>query len=546
MASHRARASRPATVVVLGALSIAAAARAADGPVPVQFRVRPYLQNPAPDAMTVRWFSEQADPGTVTCAGRTFTSQPVLCRDLEYQATEVIQMQHESPPFLHSVRVTGLDPATSYPYEVAQSGETVKAVLTTSPRPGTVGRGGGVRLLFHACGTARPEDRDERAEWPPPARQAGDPRPAWADRYPVDESTGYRTNLALMAARAAESLRAGNPVLACIVGDLVGSGGEQRDWDEFWRYNAGVFGSFASRVPIVAAFGDHDIYGGPPSDDPLLDLGGYSQEATLLASRRFLTYFEHPPNGAADERHEGRYHRVDFGPVTLLTLDTTCGGRDGGPDDTNVLLDRDAAPHIPDWAPGSEQHAWLERELAAARDRGAITLVQLHHAPFTTGRAGLPPGRGVRASEHSGLPLRSLAPLFAAHGVRAVISGHDDVYEHSFADGVHYYSVPIGGDALPAPQPGLFNDRQLFVVDDHAPERWTGAVLESGGRHYGHLEVDVARRDAGGFTLTLTPVHVFPVLDPGRPGRVDGWERRIYDDVLTLEAPAATTPENQP
>jgi hypothetical protein len=542
------RACLAALILLLVGASLSSAADLDAAP----FRVRPYLQNPASDAMTVRWFSNVNEAGVLSCDGRTFTSTPVLARDLDYQMTESADMQHAEPPFLHSVRITGLEPATSYPYAVEQSGETTKAVLTTTPQRGEVGRGGGGRLFFYAAAKVQPNSRQSQTAWPASPSLPGGPRPRWVgDRYLVDETTAYRTNLALIASRAAESLRAGNPVLCCIVGDLVESGGEQRHWDEFWRHNAGTFGTLASRVPIVAVMGDHDIFGGPPNDDRLRDLGGYSGPITLLGSQKFLTYFEHPENGASDERHIGRYHRLDFGPVTLLSLDTTNGGSDDGPDDTNHLLDRQDASHIPDYAPGSEQHTWLKRELEKARERGAVVFVQFHHAPFSAGSHGRVAGRAAGQDPHSGQPLRAFAGLFKEYGVRAVFCGHDEMYEHSFADGVHYFTVGIGGDTLPAADAERVNDRQIFLPHDHAPERWRGDVLESGGKHYGHVEVDVARREAGpGFTVSISPVYLFPMLDPDSPGEVLDWERRIYDDVLAFEAVplpmAVTEPAAEP
>ena len=74
-------------------------------------------------------------------------------------------------------------------------------------------------------------------------------------------------------------------------------------------------------------------------------------------------------------------------------------------------------------------------------------------------------------------------------------------------------------------------------MPDHAPERWTGDVLASGGKHYGHVEVDVASA-AAGFTVTIRPVHVFPVLDPDAPGTILTWERREYDDIVAFTCPA--------
>jgi hypothetical protein len=527
-------------IVVLAGWQQAAAppARGDESAASSVFRVRPYLQHPAADAMTVRWFSHSSTAGTLAVDGKTLVSQPILCSELDYQGAEVSALRHPAAPFLHSIRVTGLDAATSYPYSVTQDGETIRAILTTSPREGDVGRGGGVRLFFYSDARAQPESRTSRADWPP---SGGAERPGWVGgRYPADETTAYRTNLALIAARSAESLRVGNPVVVSVVGDLVESGGEQRDWDEFWRHNAGEFGTLASRVPIVAAVGDHEMFGGPATTDPLTTLGGHSGPMSLLGSSKFLVYFEHPENGASDERHVGRYHRLDFGPVTLLTIDSTNGGADGGDADTNHLLDRDATPHVPDFGPGSEQRIWLARELADARRRGAITFVQFHHAPFSSGRHGRPPGSGEGRDEHSGRPLRELAPLLREHGVRAVFSGHDQLYEHSIVEGVHYYDVGIGGDGLPAPVRGVINERQIYAAHDHAPEQWDGDVLVAGGRHYGHVEVNVTRGagDAGVFTVTIVPVHVFPVLDPDAPGGILTWERREYDDALSFQVDA--------
>jgi hypothetical protein len=519
------------------------------------FRVRPYLQNPAADAMTVRWCSQSSDAGTLTVDDRTLSSDPVLCNALDYQGAEVADQRYPSPPYLHSVRVTGLKPATSYPYTVEQNGEAIRAILTTSPRSGDVGKGGAVRLFFYADSGTQPESRENRVDWPSSTSLPGGPRPRWVrDQYLADETTGYRMNLALIASRAAESLRAGDPVLASVVGDLVANGGEQRDWDEFWRHNAGMFGSLGSRVPIVAALGDNEMCGGPSSTDLLTDLGGYSGPASLIGSRKFLTYFEHPDNGAADARHVGRYHRIDFGPITLLTLDSTNGGSDGTDSDTNQLLGRSKAMHIPDYSEGSEQYMWLERELGEAQARGAITFVQFHHPPFSAGPHGQAPGKGAGQDEHSGQPMRILAPLLRTHGVRAVFSGHDGMYEHSIVEGVHYYDVGIGGDSLRGPQEGVVNDRQIFLAHDHAPEHWNENVLEQGGKHYGHIEVDVRRKDPtkgnvdaanappAEFVVTITPVYVFPVLDPEKPGEIVTWERREYDDPLTFDAGGGKSP----
>jgi hypothetical protein len=51
------------------------------------------------------------------------------------------------------------------------------------------------------------------------------------------------------------------------------------------------------------------------------------------------------------------------------------------------------------------------------------------------------------------------------------------------------------------------------------------------------VEVDVERNTAGpGFTVSIRPVHLFPVFDPAQPGTIATWERREYDDLVTFDA----------
>ena len=54
-----------------------------------------------------------------------------------------------------------------------------------------------------------------------------------------------------------------------------------------------------------------------------------------------------------------------------------------------------------------------------------------------------------------------------------------------------------------------------------------------GGKHYGHLEIDVAPDESGKWQVQIAPVHVFPLLDD--QGQVTRWERRIYDDPVVID-----------
>ncbi len=116
------------------------------------------------------------------------------------------------------------------------------------------------------------------------------------------------------------------------------------------------------------------------------------------------------------------------------------------------------------------------------------------------------------------------------------------MYEHSVVDGIHFYDAGIGGDGLRGPYFGkdgkynvdMDNPYQTYLAHLDAPEVWQGKQLVSGGKHYGHLEVNVFQNDQGQWLTEISPVYVFPIMDTS--GKVTDWERRVYDDVVTLKA----------
>ena len=168
-----------------------------------------------------------------------------------------------------------------------------------------------------------------------------------------------------------------------------------------------------------------------------------------------------------------------------------------------------------------------------------------HHAPYSVGPHGWPVGVGGGYDNQSGRPVRVLDAFFMQYGVDAVLSGHDEMLERSVISGVEvgpdgaetphdvqYYDVGIGGDGLRGPEQGLANPFQKFLVHSHAPERWENGVLVDGGKHYGHLEIDVSETAKGKWRAVITPVYVFPFVS--KDGAYSGYERRQYDDVVTL------------
>jgi hypothetical protein len=101
------------------------------------------------------------------------------------------------------------------------------------------------------------------------------------------------------------------------------------------------------------------------------------------------------------------------------------------------------------------------------------------------------------------------------------------------AHSVHFFTIGIGGDGLRGPDPGLENRYGLFMADRDSPESYDAdGVLQDGGKHYGHLLVDVSLRDDGQWEATIKPVYAFPLLNA--QGEVQTFEPRVYDDALTL------------
>ncbi|HNP65506.1 MAG TPA: metallophosphoesterase, partial [Woeseiaceae bacterium] len=473
------------------------------GPVASQYRVSPYLQKVSKDAATIVWFSEHLSAGSLRVVdqpGTELTSDPQLACELAYHLAEFRDLETvHSLPYRHEIELQGLEAGRRYQIDVHQDGEGATLQLKTPDASR-------VRFAVYADSETEPESRGAQVEWP---AKDGDGR-----RYLVDQTTGYRENLAAIARS--------QPDFVAIAGDLVQSGGEQRDWDEFWRHNA----SLAASVPIVPALGNHDYFGGPG------ELGGYGGEASRRAVSKYQAYFGRPP-----------YYVLNYGPIALIVLDTNDGKPERSAMDTNWYLD-DTAPA---WQEGSEQWTWLQQTLAEAQRDKAFTFVMLHPAPYSSGVHGRPPGVGDGENFSSGWPQRVLTPMFLRYGVDAVFTGHDEMYEHSVVDGeelmadgskrehsLHFFTVGIGGDGLRGIDPLAANPYSVFTADRNAPEVYSDAgILQDGGRHYGHLLVDVSRGTDDCWQARIEPIYIFPLMSPEGDGQA--FEARRYDDVLVLK-----------
>jgi hypothetical protein len=565
------------------------------------FRVEPYLQQPSEDGMLVTWFTETDAPGRLEVFGRrgrrAWTSAPAYQPLLEYTQAELAEGAAGLPlfdsgsNFKHSVRAEGLAPGERYVYRVVQDGASFWGRFETPP---TRERWRSVRFIALADSETQPQGRDTHRAWIPQLAEApgSEGRPElpvsnapgenFAAGYLLTEGEGYRENLRIVRER--------RPDFILMPGDLVQGGGYQPGWDEFFRHNAGEFDNPFSFAPVLPALGNWENFGAlnggyriepDPEQPELVKLdpqapGPGSVNAPFIARSKYKVYFDQPANGYADE--QDNFYRVDYGPVTILTLDSSNGEPDvaNGDREDPALPDTDTQTNfsraafeaaggtgLSDFNPGSNQYDWLVRQLEDARALGQVVFVQFHHVAYSTGRHSIPIGQFF-ASGQSGTALRILQPLFEDYGVVAVLSGHNEQFERAFVDldddgrGVHHYDVGMAGDGFGAPLSGidtLFFGADIWTEEQLNPFReWTAWLDEpevwqtrtdadgrefrqliDGGIHYGHLEVDLERdrrcRDYA--TLTMTPVYSFPVTDADYQ-RVGHTERRVYHDVVEL------------
>lgn len=588
--SRRALLRGTAAAVVLGGVAAgtsATAEPAAARPRVRDLRVLPYLQNPSSRSMTVTWFSYADRAGSLTLNGpgmrpRTHRSRPTPMPVLDYTDAERVQEIPglEQGSWLlpdgnvkHVVQLNDLRPDSRYRYTVVQGRDRVHGTFRTAP---TAKDWDTISFVAMSDHETEPRGRVTRREWAPGevadlARPDAVEGSAWADafgitelggapvlRYPLTEDEGYRANLGV--------IDAARPDFLIFPGDLVQGGGYQPGWDEWFRCNAGPKGDRLGKIPVLPALGNWESFGGDAN-------GGYGtpdDRSIVVRSRaKYHAYFDGPDNGTPE--HRDNYYRIDYGPVTVITLDSN----NGEPDDDTENYEGDQAvgteyrgpgtdtqnnftaaeyaaaggTDLADFNPGSVQWRWCEAQLRDARKKGQIIFMQWHHSPFSSGEHGLPMYH-VDTSGQGGTPMRQYHPLAERYGVAAVICGHSELFERSFVDadgdgvGVHYYDVGVAGDGLrgerrvagPDSERLSYNPYRQWTADRDEPEVWRerdGArVLTSGGKHYGHLHVKVRRRRTGA-QVTLTPVHVFPVLTSGY--RVRRTERREYGDTLVLD-----------
>lgn len=475
-------------------------------PSPAEVVTPPYIQNLTSNEVDLYWVETEATPRRVNWQGRRTRSSAKPAPELGFHPQEISEFPElsESPPrYLHHARLNRLPQSrTEIKYSVNFEEETFRGQFRPLPKPDS-----SVKLIAFADPETEPESTGTPVKWA---------APGVTDRlYLVDQTQGLQANLTAISESRPDAL--------LIAGDLVESGGEQRDWDEFWRQ----FGPLASSVSLLAAPGNHDYYAGPRH-------GRYTDAGSRWAIEKFRTYFR--PTGPITPPH---YYRKDIGLATVLSLDLVDGLPHLSESDSNHYLEA-AGKFAPAFHKGSPQWTWLEAELQDCQRSGRFTIVLFHHCPYSSGVHGHPAGTGPEKDPLSGVPARGLSELFLKYGVELALCGHDEMLERSVLEGweelpsgrkrrhsLQVYDIGIAGDGLRGPVRS--NEYSKFLAYRDAPEIWEGEALKSGGVHYGHLEIDIVAHGKG-WKATLTPIYILPQ----KIGEKWTFQRLTYPDTVVM------------
>ncbi len=496
-------------------------------PINAQFRVYPYLLAPSASSMRINWFTASEEAGKLSLwkTGSqdtlTYQSIPVLMPELSYSELELSEQKDfpdmfENRNVKHTILLEGLGANGQYRYVIDQGEERAEGTFHTAP---SVGATSAIRFITFADSETDPAGREIHRKW-----AVGNQHPSSTGRpdslahYLLTETEGYTANLS--------EIKKIQPDMLLISGDLVQGGGYQRAWDEFFFHNAGTFDTLLSRIPLLPAIGNWENFGARN--------GGYEPEAIAASRAKYKAYFDAPPNN--DPRYQNFYYRIDYGPLTILTLDSSNGLPDSTDGDTNININNSTYPNddLPDIQKGSPQWNWTQAQLKDARRKGQLIFVQFHHIPYSSGGHSLPT-TAEGSTGQAGIPMRIYQPLFKQYGVVAVFCGHNESLEHSVVEGIHYWDVGIAGDGLGYSidhiDPRRTNPYRQFVAHVDAPEHWQGKRLIDGGKHYGHLMVDILPEDDA-YLIEMTPYYIFPLTNA--QGQVTGTEKRAYDHVVTM------------
>jgi hypothetical protein len=327
--------------------------------------------------------------------------------------------------------VRGLAPDTTYEYRVLVAGEEWAAGQRRDWVPGRDGR----------PGTLRPGGRyDNRFRTHPAHDRAAPLRFAALGDFGVgvcrDTEAARRQ---WRVARALEAAVARHGVqLVVTTGDNIylgegkaagGSGDEDADW--FFTFYQ-PYRYVINRVPVYPTVGNHDAGETEQSDDR------EQLEDNFFLDERFGRGAHGP-----DSIGPGLFYSLRYGSeIELVSVDSTAGGDVG----------------VPRYFQHPPHRRFLEEIFAPGRGRGRWLIPFSHHPPLCAGPH----------HDNDEEMIRDLLPLYAAAGVRAVLSGHEHNFQYSIRGDLHCFLSGAGGK-LRADPPRRFEraGTRAFAVEGH-------------------------------------------------------------------------------
>jgi Flp pilus assembly protein TadD len=271
----------------------------------------------------------------------------------------------------------------------------------------------------------------------------------------------------------ADAILATAPAFVIHNGDLVNTGWVPKQWDRLFFDPAR---RLMQSVPLYPVLGNHE-----------------------MGAQLFLDYFSLPGNE--------RWYSFDVGNAHFVVLES----------DLTRL------------APGNEQLAWLERDLAVSE--ATWKFVNLHHPLFSASRDYHESARLERKN--------LLHPIFERHRVDMVFCGHDHVYERTRPIGspgghaVSYVVAGNGGTPLhwAARREWTAHSERVFgfVTVDVDGARAHLRALDLDGAVIDELVVD--KTDGASYASPLASTLDFGAIeDPVEAARLWGEGDRLFDD----------------
>jgi 3',5'-cyclic AMP phosphodiesterase CpdA len=453
------------------------------------FFLRPYIQNPNENSISIVWLTDHVEDFTIS-----IQSKGEIKKTYKVGATKAESLFLENKknnPYKYEIRISDLKPNINYSYTVLSSqltySSSFKLVNKLTKK---------IKFAVIADIEAEKKSIGSFVNWENKKNKKR--------KYIVDQHQGTQNNI--------DAIKRSNPDFILIAGDLVEVGGKQSDWNMFWDYMSVL----SHNTYIFPSTGNHEYYAGKNLKH------GYSQPYSENAIQKYLSYFSVPDNGGK-ECFRGRYYAIDYGVVKIISLDTSNAGIKSSHYDTNHFLkgEKDTEGGCsPTLSPNSPQYRWLVKELKIAAQKKSFVFIIFHHPPYGSGV------HNAKNDKQSGEGLRFLTKVFKKYKVDAVFSGHNEMYERSLVDGIHFYTIGIGGDGLRKPISGVSNQYEAFSVEKNAPEVWKNNQIIKGGRHYGHLLIEVIKQEKN-LKATIKPNYVIPQSD----GK---YNLRSYDDLITI------------